>query len=212
MAVTAIKQRQSKRIAPGYKRVAAGHTPRSVQTPERYTYTDILAWPEDERWELFDGEAHRMASPTTAHQVILGELFVQLHSFLKGKPCKVYPAPFGVRLFPQPDHSDNTFLEPDIVVVCDSAKIDERGCNGAPDLVIEILSPSSVSRDFIYKLNKYHDAGVREYWIVDPENKLVGAYHFEKTGFKPFDFAKGSKAPVSILPGCEIDLKAVFAE
>jgi hypothetical protein len=96
-----------------------------------------------------------MAPPARIHQKVSGALFNKLYNFLEGKPCEAYYAPFGVRLFPKADNSDDTFFEPDIVVVCDASKLDERGCNGAPDLVVEILSPSTMKNDLLYKLNKY---------------------------------------------------------
>ena len=116
-----------------------------------YTYADILQGDEGERCELFDGEPVMLAAPSRVHQEILMEISAQLHVFLKGKPCKVYPAPFGVRLFPKEDRSDAVYFEPDITVVCDPAKLDDRGCNGAPDLVVEILSPSTIKNDLLYR-------------------------------------------------------------
>ncbi|MDR1930017.1 MAG: Uma2 family endonuclease [Treponema sp.] len=182
------------------------------EKPEaRYTYADVLTWDERERYELLDGEALMMATPSRIHQKILGELFTQLHNFLKGKPCEVYPAPFGVRLFPQEDNSDDTFFEPDITVVCDPSKLDDRGCNGPPDMVVDILSPSTAKYDLVEKLNKYRLAGVRECWFADPEEKIVQAHIMEGGEHKFAVYEPGATAPVRILPGCQIDLKAVFA-
>jgi Uma2 family endonuclease len=163
-----------------------------------------------------------MAPPVTRHQRVSGELFFYLKSYLTGKPCEVFAAPFGVRLFPEKDHSDDTVVEPDILVVCDPSKIDERGCNGAPDLIIEILSPSTICKDRIFKFNKYLEAGVREYWIVDPDAKMVQVFILEKdryitTGYRVFNAddpeskLMSDMAPVTVLPGCTIDLKTVFA-
>ncbi|MDR2630796.1 MAG: Uma2 family endonuclease [Spirochaetaceae bacterium] len=178
--------------------------------PERtgYTYTDILTW--DERYELLDGEARMMAPPNRAHQELLGELFAQLHGFLRGKPGKVYPAPFGVRLFPRKDNQDDTFLEPDITVVCDLSKLDDQGCKGAPDLVVEILSPSTAKHDLLYKLNKYLQAGVREYWIADPDEKILHVYTLVEGSYRLSKYDAGDKVTVTVLPGCLIDLRAVF--
>jgi Uma2 family endonuclease len=153
-----------------------------------------------------------MAPPDRAHQKILMELAGQLHNFLKGKPCEVYPAPFGVRLFPRKDNSDDIFFEPDIVVVCDPSKLDDRGCNGAPDMIIEILSPSSVKHDLVYKLNKYLDAGVREYWVTDPDEKIVYVYTLGPDGCKLSKYGSGDNVPVTVLPGCRIDLQTVFTQ
>jgi len=176
------------------------------------TYADFLEWDEDFRAELHDGEVVAMAPPLTAHQGILTEFLFQIKGYLNGKKCKVFPAPFGVRLFPKKDRSDDTVFEPDIVVVCDLEKIDKHGCNGAPDFVIEIISPSTAKYDRVYKLRKYQKAGVREYWIVDPESKSVQVFILENGHYVSIAYDETEKAPVSVLEGCEIDLQAVFAE
>jgi Uma2 family endonuclease len=176
-----------------------------------YTYADVLAWDEGERYELFDGEAVLMAPPNRIHQGILMELAAQLHAFSRGTACKVYPAPFGVRLFPREDNSDDTFFEPDITVVRDPAKLDDQGCRGAPDLVVEILSPSTTKHDFLYKFNKYREAGVREYWIVNPDEKILQVCLLDGDAYRVFGYDSGDTVPVTVLPGCQIDLKAVFA-
>ena len=145
----------------------------------RYTFADVLSWDEDERIEIIDGEAFMMATPSRIHQEISGELFRQLANFLEGKQCRVYPAPFGVRLFARdgdgPEDVD-TLVEPDISVVCDRSKLDQHGCKGAPEMVIEILSPSTLRHDRLVKLNLYDQAGVLEYWIVDPQNRAVQVF------------------------------------
>jgi Uma2 family endonuclease len=154
-----------------------------------------------------------MAGPSPVHQDLLLELAIQLHGFLKGTPCRAHIAPFEVRLFPKEDGSDNTYVEPDIFVVCDKSKIDRHGCKGAPDFVVEILSPSSRSMDLLYKLNKYRDAGVREYWVIDPEETLVMVYIFDegKTLYTAYSAKETEKLEVTVLKGCFIDLKALFA-
>lgn len=101
-----------------------------------YTYADFLAWDEYPRYEIIDGEAYQLVAPSDYHQSILTELLAQIYQFLKGKPCKVFPAPYAVRLFPRSDSRDDTVVEPDIVVVCDKAKRDARGCNDAPDMAV----------------------------------------------------------------------------
>ena len=151
---------------------------------DRYTFADCLTWGEDERIEIIDGEAVMMApSPATDHQLISGELFGQIHSYLKGKKCKVISAPFDVRLFEQdgdgPEDVD-TVVVPDITVVCDPDKLDKHGCKGAPDMVVEILSPSTQRHDRLTKFNLYQRAGVREYWIVDPANRAVQSFVLEE--------------------------------
>jgi Uma2 family endonuclease len=177
-----------------------------------YTYADFLEWDENERYEIIDGEALMMATPNRIHQKISMALSAAIYAFLEGKPCKVYPAPFSVRLFPAEDQSDDTVLEPDITVVCDRSKLDDRGCNGAPDLVIEILPPSNTRHDRIVKFNKYREAGVREYWIVDPEERVVSAYALKDGQYIAVNYDDTAEVSVTVLPGCVIDLKAVFAE
>ncbi|MDR2629921.1 MAG: Uma2 family endonuclease [Spirochaetaceae bacterium] len=182
------------------------------QEPCAYTYADFLSWDEDERYEIIDGEAYLMATPSRLHQEISRELLGAIWAFLKGKPCRVYAAPFSVRLNPLPDHSDNTVVEPDIVVVCDPAKLDNRGCNGPPDLVIEILSPSNTRHDRILKFQKYRQAGVREYWIVDGEEKSLTAYVLKNNEYVASAYEDTDTAPVTVLPGLEIDLNTIFAQ
>ncbi|GHV15630.1 hypothetical protein FACS189491_12510 [Spirochaetia bacterium] len=138
-----------------------------------YTYADFLEWDESERCEIVDGEIVMMGAPSSDHQRILRKFLVALSIFLEGKTCEAFPAPFSVRLNPAKDDRDDTVLEPDIVVICDPSKIDKRGCKGAPDLVIEIVSPSSIRHDRLVKFRKYQQAGVKEYWIADPETKSI---------------------------------------
>ena len=183
---------------------------------KRYTFADVLTWSEDERIELIHGEAFMMAPPSRIHQEISGELFRQLANFLEGKNCRVYPAPFGVRLFEQdgdtPEEVD-TLVEPDISVVCDKSKLDEHGCKGAPDLVIEILSPSTRRHDRFVKLALYQSAGVREYWIAEPESQTVQVYTLENGILHPRAFYEREDiAKVHVLEGCFIELGKVFAE
>jgi len=182
----------------------------------RYTFADVLTWDESDRIEIVDGEAFMMAPPTRVHQEISGELFGQLREYLKEKKCRVYAAPFGVRLFEEegdaPEDVD-TMVEPDISVVCDKDKLDKYGCIGAPDLVIEILSPSTRRYDRITKLDLYRRAGVREYWIVDPDSKEVQTFLLDGGRY----FVKGygtaeDKLKVEVLEDCVIDLSTVFPD
>lgn len=180
-----------------------------------YTYADILARDESERVELIYGYPYMMAPPKRVHQAVSGELFGQFRDYLKGKTCKVYHAPFGVRLFEEAGDSPydvDTLVEPDISVVCDPAKLDEDGCRGAPDLIIEILSPSTVRHDRLTKFNLYQRAGVREYWIVDPSARTVAVHLLDEGQYGSPDFYTGEAVvPVSVLKGCQIDLNAVFS-
>lgn len=183
----------------------------------RYTFADCLTWEEKERIEIINGETFLMASPSSIHQEISMEICRQLANFLAGKHCKVYPAPFDVRLFEKdedtPDDID-TVVEPDISVVCDKSKIDLRGCKGAPDLIIEILSPSSLRTDRLIKLRLYQQAGVREYWIADPENKTVQVFLPDDRGIFRLheDYGRTNIAKVNVLEGCFIELEKVFSE
>lgn len=183
----------------------------------RYTFADVLSWDEEERIEIIDGEAFMMATPSRIHQEISGELFRQLANFLEGKQCRVYPAPFGVRLFARdgdgPEDVD-TLVEPDISVVCDRSKLDQHGCKGAPEMVIEILSPSTLRHDRLVKLNLYDQAGVLEYWIVDPQNRAVQV--FRRDGGAALriceEYGHTQVAKVSVLDGCFLELSKVFPE
>ena len=183
---------------------------------DRYTFADCLAWGESENIEIINGEAVMMAPPTRIHQEILMELSRQLANFLEGKKCKVYPAPFAVRLFEKdgdtPENVD-TMVEPDISVVCDSSKLDDAGCKGAPDLIMEILSPSTMRHDRFTKFNLYQRAGVREYWIVDPSSKSVQVFVLEDGNYKAQDFGTvGDIIKVNVLDGCFIELSKVFPQ
>lgn len=183
----------------------------------RYTFADVLSWEENERIEIINGEAFMMATPTTAHQIISGEIFRQLSNYLEGKKCKAIPAPFGVRLFEQDGDKPEdvgTVVEPDISVICDRKKMDKYGCKGAPDMVVEVLSPSSLRHDRFIKLNLYQRAGVREYWIVDPENRAIQVFLQDSNGiFRIFDeYGRHDVAKVNILDGCFIELSKVFSE
>ncbi|MDR1618206.1 MAG: Uma2 family endonuclease, partial [Treponema sp.] len=122
-----------------------------VKEQPYYTYADFLDWDEGERCEIIDGEAYMMSAPSRIHQRISMALSAMLYNYLEGKTCEVYPAPFAVRLFPAEDLSDDTVVEPDISVVCDPSKLDDRGCNGAPDFIIEIISPSTARYDRLVK-------------------------------------------------------------
>lgn len=182
---------------------------------KKYTYGDYCTWPDDERWEIIDGEAFDMSpAPTPLHQELQADLVTQFRTFLRGKTCRVIPSPIDV-LLPKAEEADEfvkTVVQPDIIVVCDPEKIGEKRVRGAPDLAIEILSPSSASRDVILKRRKYEKAGVREFWTIYPQERLVMVYHREKAGAfgKPSYYSDIGKIPVSVLPGLEIDLGLAF--
>lgn len=144
---------------------------------EIYTTEDIYALPEGQRAELIDGDMYMMAPPNRLHQEISFSLSRKIANYIDSKngPCKVYPAPFAVFL----NEENTNYVEPDISVICDQSKLTDQGCNGAPDWIIEIVSPSSTRMDYFIKLFKYRTAGVREYWIVNPMKKTVQTYSFE---------------------------------
>jgi Uma2 family endonuclease len=145
----------------------------------KYTYKDYLKWSDEERWEIIDGVPYSMSpAPARKHQEISGELFAVIHNYLKGKTCRVYSAPFDVRLLINEETDENTtnVVQPDISVICDPSKLDDKGCKGSPDLIIEIASPSTLKKDLKDKFYLYEKALVKEYWIVYPEEKIVVTY------------------------------------
>lgn len=147
--------------------------------PQKRTYTSEDYWnlPEGQRAELIDGKLYAMAPPSRTHQKLLGALYSTIFNHIKYKKgsCEVYPAPFAVNL----NSNDKIWVEPDISVICDKDKLSDRGCEGAPDWIIEIVSPSNPRTDYAVKLFKYRTANVREYWIVNPMKKVVQTYVFE---------------------------------
>ena len=185
---------------------------------ERYTFADVLTWPDNERAEIINGEPVMMAPPPSrVHQEISFEISRQIGNYLDGKRCKVYPAPFGVRLFEQDGDSPedvDTMVEPDISIVCDPSKLDDHGCKGAPDMVVEVLSPSTQRHDQLVKLGLYQRARVREYWIVDPMNKTTRVMLLDAGGTLQLHevYVRKGVAKVNVLDGCFIELSKVFPE
>ena len=181
-----------------------------------YTFANALTWPEEDRIEIIYGETYRMPMPLRVHQEINGELFRQISNFLVGKTCKVYHPPFNVRPFQENEDSPedvDTMLEPDITIVCDPNKLDKYGCKGAPDMIIEILSPSNRRHDLSVKYRIYQRAGVREYWIVDPDTKTVQTFKLEDGLYNAADvFTSESRVPVGIFEDFSVDLSMVFTE
>lgn len=163
--------------------------------------------PEGTRAELIDGELYNMAPPNREHQEIVSGLIWLLYDYIqrKGGPCRAYVSPFAVNL----NADDSTYVGPDVLVVCDPAKLSDRGCEGAPDFVVEVVSPSSVCMDYVKKLNLYLEAGVREYWIVDPDKAMTTVYHFGEDHFAPIIYPFNVAVPVGIYQG---ELKANIAE
>ena len=159
-----------------------------------YTIEDIYNLPEGERAELIDGQIYYMAPPTFTHQKLVNKLSRKITNYIDSKkgPCEVIPAPFAVFL----NEDNKTYVEPDISVICDKSKITEHGCIGAPDWIIEIVSPSSRQMDYFTKLFKYRSAGVREYWIVNPMKNTIRVYNFESEDTLDYSFSDSIKVGI----------------
>lgn len=180
---------------------------------ERYTYRDYLDWPDEERWELIDGTPYNMTpSPSTDHQRILGGLYRKISNFLDGRSFEAFLAPFDVRLFPDKKKRDDNIVQPDLTVVCDPSKITSKGCEGAPDLVIEILSPSTAKKDKGQKKRLYERAKVKEYWIVDPLNFTIEIFNLSEQGkYGEADlYGKEDEVGSILFDNLLIDLKSIF--
>lgn len=180
-----------------------------------YTYADYLAWKFDEFVELIRGQLMRpMAGPSPSHQQYSTNLVAEIRPALKGKPCRVYAAPFDVRLTRGTGNGDaqiQTVVQPDICVVCDLSKIDQRGCLGAPDWIIEIVSPGNVGRDTKIKFDLYEESGVREYWVVFPGERTVLTYVLENEQYElAAEYAAPGPMPVAVLPGLAVEWADVF--
>jgi Uma2 family endonuclease len=183
----------------------------------KFTYGDYLEWLDGERWELIDGEVFNMTpAPSRTHQKSLGAIFTAFHTYLEDKSCEVYMAPFDVRL-PEGDQSEKnitTVVQPDLTVICDPAKLDEKGCLGSPDLIIEIISPSTAAHDYIEKLALYERRQVPEYWIVHPVDKTAMVFQLNDNHEygKPRIYAGDHQIQVGLFPDLVIDLKKVFKD
>lgn len=170
-----------------------------------YTTDYIYNLPDGQRAELIDGQIYAMSPPSFRHQKIVVELSTIINNYIKGNNglCEVLPAPFAVFL----NQDDKNYVEPDISVICDKNKLNERGCNGAPDWIIEVVSPGSKRMDYFIKLFKYRTAGVREYWIVDPKKEIVIVYDFDGETMEEYTFA--DKIKVAIYRDLEIDFSEI---
>ncbi len=178
-----------------------------------YTYADYLRWRLDEYVELIKGKLFLMSpGPSSTHQRLSYRLGGAFYNYLQEKKCEAFAAPFDVRLFPSgSDQEITTVIQPDFCIVCDPSKIDPKGCLGAPDLVIEILSPSTFRKDLNEKYELYEEAGVLEYWVVRPEEKSIHVYLLKEGKFHQEGvFFEKDQLPVSIFPDLSIDLGKVF--
>lgn len=183
---------------------------------KRYTYADYLTWLDDKRRELINGFVHLMTpAPRRKHQGISFSIGNVFYNYLKRKKCKAYTAPFDVRLPKNEETGDDkiyTVVQPDISVICDLEKLDDRGCIGAPDLIIEILSPSTAKKDMNDKFVLYQEAGVKEYWIVNPNDENVNVFFLDKKGKYQLVgmYAGDMKIKVNIFNDLEINLNDIF--
>jgi Uma2 family endonuclease len=178
-----------------------------------YTYFDYLSWKFQERVELFKGKVFNMSpGPASKHQRLSGKIAIPLFNYLANNTCEVFYAPFDVRLMKNSnDKQVKTVVQPDICVICDLSKIDEKGCNGAPELVIEILSPGNSNKEMKNKFELYEEAGVLEYWIVDPEKEVVFQYVLENgifTNHRPL--VKEDMLESNVIDGFRLDLSTIF--
>jgi Uma2 family endonuclease len=183
---------------------------------QKYTYTDYLTWDNDERWEIIEGVPFMQAAPSWQHQSLSGELYRQISNYLINKPCRVFASPFDLCLaeYNETDEEINKVVQPDVVIVCDENKLRKTGYFGVPTLVIEITSPATSRRDKVLKFNMYEKAGIKEYWIVEPDGKFVNAFTLQenKRYGRPETYTDEEKIKVSNFPGLEIDLKLVFSK
>jgi Uma2 family endonuclease len=182
----------------------------------KFTYADYITWDDNERWEIIYGEAFNMTpAPATVHQLTAGEIFGQIWNQLKGKQCKVFSAPFDVRLpiGDQKEEEVENIVQPDITVICDPGKLDKKGCLGTPDLVIEIVSPSTSRRDKMEKFFLYEQVGVKEYWLVYPDDKLVEVFSLGTDGRygRPDIYSEKNTIKLKVLPDLTVDLNPVFS-
>ncbi len=179
----------------------------ALQQEKIYTIEDIYALPDGQRAELIDGRIYNMAPPARIHQKLITELVSALHQHIRNNngDCEVYPAPFAVFL----NADDKNYVEPDISVVCDKSKLIEKGCNGAPDLIMEVVSPSTQQMDYGIKLFKYRTAGVREYWIINPVTRIVNVYDLENEE-RTCQYSFNDEISVCIFNGLSIQLSELL--
>ncbi len=190
--------------------------PLAKKHAKSYTYADYLKWDDSIRVELINGKVYDMTpAPSRIHQEVSMKLSVVFGSFLEGKKCRVFAAPFDVRLTDKSsaDQDITTVVQPDISIICDPKKLDQRGCLGAPDMVVEIVSPETVIKDMREKLDLYERHGVKEYWIVHPVDKTVMVFNLHKSGAygKPSTYSPPDEVKVTTLKGLSVKLVHLFS-
>ena len=182
----------------------------------KYSYADYLTWQLDEMVEIIKGKLFKMtAAPSRIHQKVAGKLYYYLYGFLEGKPCDVYIAPFDVRLPKTTTNNEDihTVVQPDICVICDKSKLDDAGCIGAPDLIVEILSPGNNKKELKNKYEVYQESGVKEYWIIHPSEQTLLIYSLKNGNFVPSRlFASGDKVGSDVIPGFSLGLEDFFKD
>ena len=183
---------------------------------KRYSYAEYLTWQFQERLELIKGKIFKMSpAPARRHQEVSAKLFYHLMDYLKDQSCDIYTAPFDVR-FPKSQGDENTFtvVQPDICIICDKNKLDDRGCVGAPDMIIEILSPATSAKDATVKFDLYEEQGVKEYWMVSPGENLLDVFLLDENGKYRWmkKYTENDKVKVNIFDDLYIDMAEVFRE
>jgi len=180
-----------------------------------YSYADYITWLDDIRREIIDGIVSMLSAPNRLHQEISGKIFVSLFKYIQKNNCKVYSAPFDVRL-PKKGVKDEkkiyNVVQPDIVIICDETKLDDKGCIGAPDLVVEILSPDSSKKDLKDKFKLYENSGVKEYWVVFPNEKSVQIFNLNKQNKYILSgiFVEGDKITSNLFPDFSVENDYIF--
>jgi Uma2 family endonuclease len=196
--------------------MATGTAVQVNQATESFTYADYRGWPDGERWELIDGQAYDMCpAPARVHQDVVLELGRQVANFLLGQPCRPYVAPFDVRLpeADEPDDAIKNVVQPDLAVICDPRKLDDKGCRGAPDWIMEVLSPRTAAKDQRPKRDLYERHGVGEYWLVHPTDQVLFIYRLADGRYgKPDVRPALGETPVATLPGLVIQWASVFPQ
>jgi len=180
-----------------------------------YSYADYITWTIEERFELIKGKVFKMNAPRRMHQKVSGHIFYSFYSALRGKSCDVYEAPFDVRLPKSSLKNEDIFtvVQPDICIICDPSKLDDAGCIGAPDLVVEILSPSNNRKELKFKFDVYEENGVKEYWIVSPEAQTLQINVLVKNSYQSSRlYSHGDVVGSSILPGYELNVSDIFED
>ncbi|MFZ3102456.1 MAG: Uma2 family endonuclease [Desulfitobacteriaceae bacterium] len=181
---------------------------------KKHTYADYLTWPENERWEIFDGVPYMQSAPKWQHQSISSELHRQLSNYLIDKPCRVFAAPFDLCLADYDENDDEiaNIVQPDLVIVCDETKLRKTGYFGVPTLIIEISSPSTTKLDRVVKFNRYEKAGVKEYWIVEPDGNYINVFTLQanKRYGRPEAYTEEDKVQIFVFSDFLVDLKSVF--